>query len=200
MYACIYIYVCVCVCVHAHTTYSVFNIATLYIYCISYPSQNHPLVLVASTGANGTRIPEVVPARIPRKIQLHLSKKSGNLRGNHQVDQKFWKNRDSKDEFGENMTFPKCLQNHQHTLGDSEAFWDLIHLGHGEMGPMSGSHGKNRRATDLPVSGARTNKASPTKKWLSACWKASKLPGEYVGYVVTPRNMGRCFVSRLSKC
>mmetsp|Transcript_32007 Transcript_32007/g.69047 ORF Transcript_32007/g.69047 Transcript_32007/m.69047 type:complete len:206 (-) Transcript_32007:1833-2450(-) len=27
--------------------------------------------LVASTGANGTRIPEVVPARIPRKIQLH---------------------------------------------------------------------------------------------------------------------------------
>jgi len=76
---------------------------------------------------------------------------------------------DSKDEFGENMTFPKCLQNHQHTLGDSEAFWDLIHLGHGEMGPMSGSHGKNRRATDLPVSGARTNKASPTKKWLSAC-------------------------------
>jgi hypothetical protein len=66
-----YIYMCMCVYTHSRRTYSGFNIATLYIYMyiyiISYPSQNHPLVLVASTGANGTaRIPEVVPAGIPR--------------------------------------------------------------------------------------------------------------------------------------
>ena len=68
IYIFVYVYLYVYVYVYEYTrsrTYSVCNIPRS---SASSPSQKGPkLVLVASTGANGTaRVPEVVPAAIPR--------------------------------------------------------------------------------------------------------------------------------------